>query len=252
MTGMKPFPETAPSRAGSLDGRVKVLLTLLYTLVVMAVPFGAPLPLVPLALPLAFAVGASGVRLAALGRRLLLGLPFVAFVIAIPLFMDTRPVLLEIAGASWTLTEGAVRAFAIAGKFVLALSAAVVLASTAGVPEICSALSRLGAPGAFVDATALVWRYLALVSEEGARMARAREARTSGRPPFALAWRSSGAIVGGLLRRALARSERVQAAMEARGFAGAMPALRKSRMRGLDWAVLAGGVFSSAGTLAFL
>jgi cobalt/nickel transport system permease protein len=241
-----------PAPPHALDARTKIVLALAYTLAVMAVPFGDPLPLVPLALPLAFAVGAGGVPLRRLASRLLLGLPFVGLVIAFPLLLDRRPLPVEIAGLRVPLTEGALRSGTLAGKYVLAFGAAVALAATTGVPEVARALARLGSPAVFVDTVSLLWRYLGLLSEEAGRMRRARESRTAGAPGLALAWRSSGALLGNLFRRALARSARVQAALEARGFAGAFPALRRERLRAADWAALAAGTLYFGACLALV
>lgn len=246
---MLPTSETLALRTtllGSLDPRVKFILTLAYSLAVVAVPFERPLLLIPLALPLALAAGAGDVPARYFLRRLLAGMPFVLFVILFPLLLQRDPAVLDVAGAPVPLTEGAVRSLSVAGKFVLAFGAAVVLTATTGFARICEAMARLRFPPLFVSSVSLVWRYLFVLVDEAARMLRARRARSVRRATWVQSWRSSAAIVGSLFLRALARSERVHVAMEARGFRGTLPVSRAGRFSGADWTVLAGGLLSLA------
>lgn len=88
--------------------------------------------------------------------------------------------------------------------------------------EIVVAAARLGAPRALVGGVAGLLRYAALLSGELARMRRDRAAR---RPaPASLLTRDGlrveASLAGGLLVRSLLRTERVHAAMLARGYDG--------------------------------
>jgi cobalt/nickel transport system permease protein len=58
-------------------------------------------------------------------------------------------------------------------------------------------------------------------------------------------------MVGSLFLRALERSERVHAAMLARGYKGQMPSLAQRAMRPTDWLAAAGAVLLLAGLLAW-
>ena len=230
-----------PTPLGAIDARVKLLLTLLYTLSVVAVPFDDPVLLLPLAVPLSLAVGAGDVPLGYLARRLLLGLPFVIVVILFPLLSDQGWVAYDLAGVEIALPLGVVRASAVCGKYVLAFGAVIVLTTTTELASVCAAMTRLRCPAIFVGTVAMVWRYLSVLVDEVGRMRQARQARTARKMSLRLSWTSSAAIVGGLFVRALRRSERVHAAMTARGFAGTLPEPALSRMRPADWTVLGAG-----------
>jgi len=239
-----------PTPLASIDARVKFLLTLLYTLTVVAVPFDRPVFLLPLALPLALALGAGDVPLAHLGFRLLLGLPFVFLVILFPILLQRETVLLTFGETTFPVTRGAVRSAVVAGKFVLAFGAVIVLNSTTGFTRICEAMARLRFPSLFVASVAMTWRYLLLVLGEGARLRRAREARSPRKSSLAASWRSSASIVGSLFLRALDRSERIHAAMEARGYSGNLPPSASSSLKTADWILAASACVFLGGILA--
>jgi cobalt/nickel transport system permease protein len=71
-----------------------------------------------------------------------------------------------------------------------------------------------------------MYRYLAVLTGEAARMSRARTARSAARPGLrsggSIGWRASvtGHMVGSLFLRSYERSERIYGAMQARGFDG--------------------------------
>jgi cobalt/nickel transport system permease protein len=71
-----------------------------------------------------------------------------------------------------------------------------------------------------------MYRYLGVISDEAARMNRARASRSAdpgdGRGGGSLRWRGAvtGHMVGSLFLRSYERSERIYAAMQSRGFDG--------------------------------
>jgi cobalt/nickel transport system permease protein len=94
-----------------------------------------------------------------------------------------------------------------------------------------------------------MYRYLFVLADEALRLMRARAARSgagpAGRKPGgSLAWRGrvAGGLVGNLTLRAFERSERIHAAMVARGFQGEMRVLETPRANDRDWNVLVGWV----------
>jgi cobalt/nickel transport system permease protein len=58
-------------------------------------------------------------------------------------------------------------------------------------------------------------------------------------------------MVGSLFIRALERSERVHAAMLARGYRGSMPSLARRALRPVDWATLLAAALVLVGLLAW-
>jgi cobalt/nickel transport system permease protein len=130
-------------------------------------------------------------------------------------FLDRSPGV-SVGGLSFT--GGAVGFATVVAKFVLSLSAALLLVGTTGFDAVCAALRRLGVPRALVTQLLLTYRYLFVLSAEAGRSLRAHALRSPDRPRPTL--RVAGTLLGQLLVRALARAERIHAAMRCRGFDG--------------------------------
>ena len=215
--------------AARLDPRAKVVATLAYVAVVAS--FGrhdllrlAPLLLFPLAL-----AALGDVPLRSLLARLALASPFVVGVAAFEPFLDRAPVL-SLGGV--VLTGGALGFATVVVKFSLSLSAALLLVATTGFDAVCATLRRLGAPRAIVAQLLLTYRYLFVLSDEAGRSLRAYALRSPDRPRPRL--RLAGMLVGQLLLRALARAERIHAAMRCRGFDGELRLPRRWRLAPRD------------------
>jgi cobalt/nickel transport system permease protein len=143
----------------------------------------------------------SGVRLRRLGLRLLAVEPF-AFGVA--LLSLAQPGGLAIFAA--VLTRG-----------TLCLSAMLLLATTTRFTDVLRVLWRLRVPSLLVTVLALMYRYLFLLVEESARLARARRSRTLAKGRLAV-WGASAGTIARLFVRSSERAERVYAAMCARGW----------------------------------
>jgi cobalt/nickel transport system permease protein len=121
--------------------------------------------------------------------------------------------------------EGLRRFLTIATGSWLAVQVALLLAFTTPFHDLVDALRELRLPRILVAIISFMYRYSAVLADEAARMTRARDARSadpSGRGGGTLRWRASvtGRMVGSLFLRAYERSERIYAAMQARGFEG--------------------------------
>jgi cobalt/nickel transport system permease protein len=109
-------------------------------------------------------------------------------------------------------------------KSWLSVQVAMLLAFTTPFHELIDALRELRVPRIIVAIISFMYRYLGVLTDEAGRMNRARAARSAGSPAGrsggSLAWRArvTGAMVGSLFIRSYERSERVYAAMQARGF----------------------------------
>ena len=95
-----------------------------------------------------------------------------------------------------------------------------------GVISRHDALRALRVPAVIVSIIGFMYRYLAVLTDEAARMNRGRQARSAAPPQGtgggSIGWRArvTGAMVGSLFIRSYERSERVFAAMLARGYDG--------------------------------
>ncbi len=126
--------------------------------------------------------------------------------------------------------------FSILLKFVLTISAALLLIATTSFPGVCHALRRLGFPALFVSQLLFLYRYLFVLMEEAMRIIRARDMRSFGT-------RGTGMkvfvrLIGVLFLRTVDRAERIYYAMLSRGFQGDIPSLKRSRMVRSDLAFL--------------
>jgi cobalt/nickel transport system permease protein len=142
--------------------------------------------------------------------------------------------------------EGIRRFLTIAIGSWLSVQVALLLAFTTPFHDLVDALRELRLPRILVSIISFMYRYLAVLGDEASRMMRARDARSAigpdGTAGGSLRWRATvtGRMVGSLFLRAYERSERIYAAMQARGFEGEFRHLRARPLAGVEIAWLAG------------
>lgn len=156
-------------------------------------------------------------------------------VVALPFMLAALPLLFMVPGPTWTLgggiaisQAGLARFAAVLLKSWLSVQVALLLTLSTPFADLVWALGSLRVPGTLVALIAFMVRYSATLGEEAERLLRARAARSAqaeGRPAGGtLFWRArvAGGMVGNLFLRSYERSERVYAAMLARGYTGEM------------------------------
>jgi cobalt/nickel transport system permease protein len=218
-----------------LDPRIKLITTLLF--IVCVVSFGKhelsallPFAIYPVAL-LLLAKLPPGYIL----RKILLVAPFALGIgVFNPLF--DRATLLHI--GSLEISGGWISFASLMLRFVLTVSAALILVACTGFDSLCLALARLGVPSVFVVQLLLLYRYLFVLTDEAVRLARARSQRSFGRRGMELPVIAS--LLAQLLLRTLDRAQRVYLAMQCRGFDGELRLLRPLRIGTTDVAFLVG------------
>lgn len=180
-------------------------------------------------------------------RRSLLALPFL--LAAAPLiFTGPAPHLPLLITGSHQLSyspAGLERFLSIAFKSWVSVQCAVLLAATTRFPDLLRAFQQLKVPSVFIAVIGLMMRYLAVIRDEALRLMRGRSSRSalasnSSHPGGSLVWRArvTGGMAGSLFLRALERSERVYAAMLARGYTGQLPASEKTPLQGRELAII--------------
>ncbi len=219
------------------DARVKLAAALAYIFAITPTREGEWAAIGLLALPIVAVVLVSRLPVVLVLRRSLLSLPFMLVVVPL-LFTRPGEAVLTLPLLGWEATdEGLVAMLTIAAKSWLSVVVAVVLTATTPQPELLRALRALRVPRLLVATVGFAYRYLFVVGDEAVRLLRARASRGSALPGRraggSLLWRArvAGHLVGSLFVRSLDRSERVHAAMQARGYDGeprflAAPALR--------------------------
>lgn len=249
MAALAAFTERYVARDSAMhraDAGVKLPTSLLFVLALSLTREGAWGVLAASALPVILVAAIARFSPAFLLRRSLLALPFVAA--AVPLAF-TRPgeVVFTLPLLDWDASREGIEAVAtILARSWLSVLAVVLLTATTPVPDLLRALRALRVPRLLVATVFFTYRYFHVVGDEAIRMMRARDSRSASlagrRAGGSVSWRAAvlGHMVGSLFIRSMDRSERVYAAMQARGFNGDLLFLTTHEVRGRDvvWAAL--------------
>jgi len=207
-----------------LDPRAKLIATLVF--IVAVVSFGKyelsamiPFFIFPLA-----QIAYGDLPLGYLLRKVMIVAPFAIFIGIFNPLLD-REILLRL--GSIGISGGWVSYLSILMRFTLTVMAALTLIALTGFNTVCLALEKLAVPRPFVVQLLFLYRYIFVLTDEAARLMRARslrvfESKGMGFKPFA-------SMVGHLLLRTLDRAQRVHLAMCCRGFEGHIPILRPMR-----------------------
>jgi cobalt/nickel transport system permease protein len=234
--------QSGASLVHALDPRAKVAIAVLFILSNVMLPdgaWGAYLATWMLVLGISVLAGLGpGFVL----RRSLLALPFVLAAVSAIFAVPGRPIaILELGSWELAVTDaGLVRFISIILRSWLSVQVAIMLTATTHFPDLLHALRHLHVPKVLVAVVAFMYRYLFILADESSRLLRAREARSpqpqAGRGP-SLAWRAqvAGNMVGQLFLRSFERSDRVYAAMLARGYSGQLLTLNPHILRTRDW-----------------
>jgi cobalt/nickel transport system permease protein len=235
------------------DPRLKLVAVVATIVAISLVPVGgfAALAIMWLAL----AASAIVARIGALrpSRGAVIAAPFL--LAAVPLIFTRTGDPLGSIGPLTVSGEGLTMFATIALKSWLSVQAALLMTFTTPFHDLVDALRDLRAPRILVAIIGFMYRYLAVLGDEASRMLRARAARSATahdgrRAGGSLRWRARivGQMVGSLFLRSYERSERIYAAMQARGFDGTFRHLATRPITGRAWAAFAAVV---VGLVAF-
>ncbi len=211
----------------------KVAATVLFVLAVAATPAGSYWPYLWYLLLLAGVAALARLPPLTLLRRLLVEVPFVLFVLALPVLGG--PPQLMVLGISLSV-PGLHAAATIVLKATFGLLATGILAATTPLPEIITGLERLRVPRVFTAVAAFMVRYIDVLVAELGRMRTAAACR-GGNPRWLWQVRDVTAGLGALVVRSFERGERVYLAMASRGYTGILPpALTGAAASPVAWA----------------
>lgn len=162
-------------------------------------------------------------------NRVLLALPFVFFIgIFNPIF-DQMPFLHL---GPFFISGGWVSFLSILLRFLLAVTAALILVATTGIDAIGMALLKLKVPKVLVIQLLFMYRYLYVLLEEFIRTIRAYSLRSF--HGEGIQYRVWGSLLGQLLLRTIDRAQRIYQAMLCRGFDGEMRLIGQKKLERLD------------------
>jgi cobalt/nickel transport system permease protein len=227
------------------DPRLKLVATVATILAISLVPIGgfASLAIAWAGLALASTIARLGPF--RLSRGAFIAVPFLLAAVPLIFVRPGNPI-----GSIGPLTvsgEGLVMFATIALKSWLSVQAALLLTFTTPFHDLVDAMRDLRIPRILVAIIGFMYRYLAVIGDEASRMLRARSARSataaagSDHGGGSLAWRArvTGGMVGSLFLRSYERSERIYAAMQARGFEGTFRHLSSHRVAPGAWVAFA-------------
>lgn len=235
-----------------LDPRVKVVVAVLFILSNVLLPDGAWLAFALAFIGLLFLNALAGFDLLFLITRSFVALPFALAGVSAVFALPGRPLWAWEIGP-WQLVAsdaGLLRFASLLARSWLSVQMAILLTATTQFPDLIHALRHLRVPQVLVAVVSFMYRYLFVLTDEAMRLLRAREAR-SARPAAgggggSLGWRArvAGNMAGQLFLRSYERSERVYAAMQARGYRGHLLTLNPHELGAYDWLLGAAAVGS--------
>lgn len=207
-----------------IDPRAKLVVTVVFIMAVVSFPKYALTGLIPFfSFPILMAYLAE-LPVGFLLRKLLIVSPFALFIGIFNPFLD-HEVMARL--GSINITGGWISFVSVILRFVLTVSAALILIATTSFPGICNALDRLKVPRLFVIQLMFLYRFIFVLTEEALRMVRARRIRAVDQKHPSL--KLFVQMLGLLFIRTLERAERIYLAMQSRGFEGEVRTLKKLR-----------------------
>lgn len=201
-----------------VDGRAKLVVTLLYLVAVLSFPLHATSGIILFALYPVVASSMSATPYSLILRRSLLVLPLVAVIGVFNPLMH-RQVAFTVGGVA--ISEGWLEFASITLRGLLSVQGVLVMVYSTNFFHLCRSLTRMGIPSVFATQLMFVYRYLFVLIDEAVSMDRARRSRSYGRKHYSMSM--YGVFVGQLLLRTVERSRRIYDAMLARGFNGSIP-----------------------------
>lgn len=191
----------------------------------------------------------SGLAIGQVLSRMAVLVSFVPVVLGIPLIAGGE--MVDVFGVGLSV-EGLWGSWNFLTKAVIGVSASVILTATTTVPDILAALSKLRVPKILIAIASSMVRYLDLIVEETSRARLAMVSRGYN-PSWFWQIKPLAMSAGALFVRSYERSERVHAAMVARGFTGTMPE-RSVTASATQWILVCGAplVMSAVLVMAML
>jgi cobalt/nickel transport system permease protein len=218
-----------------LPPEVKIVATVLFTIVVVVTPREDFLAFAGYAALLAAVAVAARVRPGWLAKRATIELPFVLLAVALPFAGHGERITWL--GLSLSV-DGLYGAFNIFAKGTLGVLASLLLAGSTTMRDLILGLDRLRVPTVFTQIATFMLRYLDILTEDARRMRIARLSRGYD-PRFLWQVKAFAVSVGALFLRAFERGERVYLAMLSRGYTGRLPRLDHQPASARQWAASA-------------
>jgi cobalt/nickel transport system permease protein len=185
-------------------------------------------------------------------RHILLVSPFILILALSGPLYDKTPVTVAFGPFSWQTSLGWLRCFAILGKFVVTMLALIALVSTTRFSDLLAGLQRLGLPKLLTIQLGFLYRYIFVLIDRAHHILRARTGRKLRNLGFKAELRTAAAMLGSLFVRSIDTAERINIAMQARGFNGAWRTISKLQIRPADYLFIFAAAFFILGLHFFV
>jgi cobalt/nickel transport system permease protein len=213
-----------------LDPRAKLITTMLFIVIVVSFDRYAFSSLLPFFIYPVVLMSLGDLPAGYLWRKVLVVSPFALLVGIFNPFLD-RAVMYHVNGLG--ISAGWVSFGSILLRFLLTVSAALILVSSTGFSAVCWALKKLGLPRVFVMQLLFFYRYIFVLTDESERAVRAGTMR--GFRSQSIGFKGFVSLIGTLLLRTLGRAERIYSAMCSRGFNGQIRIIRTMHTTSREW-----------------
>jgi cobalt/nickel transport system permease protein len=204
-----------------LDPRAKLITALVFIVTVVSFNKYTLSAMTPFFIYPIVLISFGGLPYRYILKKLLMVSPFAILVGIFNPLMD-REILIQLGSVG--ISGGWVSFISIILRFVLTVTAALILISLTGFNAVCGALIKFGIPKPFVIQLLFFYRYLFVLTDETERMARASSFRAVNSK--IMAFRTFVSLAGNLLLRTFDRAERIYRAMCCRGFDGHIRIIR--------------------------
>jgi cobalt/nickel transport system permease protein len=208
-----------------LDPRAKLITTLFFIITVVSFDKYTVSALTPFFIYPVYLMSFGRLPYGYVLKKVLMVSPFAILVGIFNPLMD-KEVLMHL--GSIGLSGGWVSFISIIFRFVLTVTAALVLISLTGFNSVCAALERFKVPRPLVNQLLFFYRYIFVLADETERMVRASSLRNFNSK--ALDFRAFASLAGNLLLRTFDRAERVYSSMLCRGFDGHIRLIRSMKI----------------------
>jgi cobalt/nickel transport system permease protein len=218
-----------------LDARMKFIIVVVFSVVVISLPRTSVSILFCYAIGPFAALILGGIPLRFTFKHILLVSPFVLVLALTGPLYDKRVETVVFGPWVWQTTMGWLRCYSILGKFIVTMLALIALVSTTRFADLLAGLRRLMFPKILVIQMGFLYRYLFLLIDSAHHIIRARTARAIGKIGFRNETKVAAAMLGSLFVRSIDAAERINVAMQARGFDGNWRTINRLTIRGRDW-----------------
>ena len=213
----------------ALNPVIKLLITLVFILLVVSFPKYEIQGIIPFFMFPLFVIIAGEIPAGVILKKLLVVSPFIIFVGIFNPILD-KEVIYQVFGIQ--ISGGWISYSSLIIRFILTVSAALLLIATTSFPGICLALEKLKVPKIFIVQLLFLYRYTFVLADEAIKIIKARSIRSFGKKGNDI--KTFINITGALLIRSIERSERIHQAICSRGFDGRIRMLKDFRLRATD------------------